>query len=165
MLNPASATDLDDELLRLVTYLTPNEQEASVETGLPLAMEDGNPSRKDLEQIAAVLRSKGVEHIIITLGGSGSAVVSEHGIQYIPCVKMGHVADPTAAGGLLRGCFLCGIDSGADSGGGTGFCQPYRRYYRLTDGSNAIRAPRWRKSLPSCGSETIEDLTLRYWIC
>lgn len=98
MLNPASATDLDDELLRLVTYLTPNEQEASVETGLPLAMEDGNPSRKDLEQIAAVLRSKGVEHIIITLGGSGSAVVSEHGIQYIPCVKMGHVADPTAAG-------------------------------------------------------------------
>ena len=112
MLNPASATDLDDELLRLVTYLTPNEQEASVETGLPLAMEDGNPSRKDLEQIAAVLRSRG----------------------------------------LLRGCFLCGIDSGADSGGGTGFCQPYRRYYRLTDGSNAIRAHAGGSPCPPVGA-------------
>ena len=112
MLNPASATDLDDELLRLVTYLTPNEQEASVETGLPLAMGDGNPSRKDLEQIAAVLRSKGVEHIIITLGGSGSAVVSEHGIQYIPCVKMGHVADPTAAGDSFVGAFCVGLTAG-----------------------------------------------------
>ena len=37
MLNPAPATDLDDELLSLVTYLTPNEQEASMETGLPMA--------------------------------------------------------------------------------------------------------------------------------
>lgn len=35
MLNPAPATDLDDELLSLVTYLTPNEQEAAMETGLP----------------------------------------------------------------------------------------------------------------------------------
>ena len=39
MLNPAPATDLDDELLSLVTYLTPNEQEAAVETGLPLRMD------------------------------------------------------------------------------------------------------------------------------
>ena len=36
--------------------------------------------------------------VIITLGGSGSAVVLDGGIQYIPCVHMDHVADPTAAG-------------------------------------------------------------------
>lgn len=75
MLNPAPATDLDEELLRSVTYMIPNEQEASVETALPLRM-DGNALRQeDLEAIAAKLCSYGVEHVIITLGGHGSAVV------------------------------------------------------------------------------------------
>lgn len=98
MLNPAPATALDDRLLKLVTYLTPNEQEASAETGLPLRMDQRGIQRDDLKNIAAALAAKGVEHIIITLGGSGSAVVVDGGIQYIPCVHMDHVADPTAAG-------------------------------------------------------------------
>ncbi len=109
MLNPAPATDLDDELLSLVTYLTPNEQEASVETGLPLSTEGDSPRREDLEQIAAALRSKGVEHVIITLGGSGSAVVETDAIRYVPCVKMDHVADPTAAGDSFVGAFCVGL--------------------------------------------------------
>lgn len=99
MLNPAPATDLDDELLSLVTYLTPNEQEASVETNLPLRMDPATgPNEEDLLQIAAALWKKGVENTIITLGGSGSAVVSANGIRKVPCVHMSHVADPTAAG-------------------------------------------------------------------
>ena len=98
MLNPAPATDLDDQLLKLVTYLTPNEQEASVETGLPLRMDQRGIQRDDLKKIAAALWAKGVENVIITLGGSGSAVVLDGGIRYIPCVHMDHVADPTAAG-------------------------------------------------------------------
>ena len=63
MLNPAPATDLDDELLSLVTYLTPNEQEAAMETGLPLNMENGVICPEDLARIAAALRDKGVEHM------------------------------------------------------------------------------------------------------
>lgn len=99
MLNPAPATDLNDELLSLVTYLTPNEQEASMETGLPLQMDAvTGPNKDDLLKIAAALWAKGVEHTIITLGGSGSAVVSADGIRDVPCVHMPHVADPTAAG-------------------------------------------------------------------
>jgi ribokinase len=98
VLNPAPATDLDDELLRLVTYLIPNEQEASVETNLPLRMDSSGPNQEDLLQIAAALWEKGVENTIITLGGSGSAVVSSDGIRNVPCVYMPHVADPTAAG-------------------------------------------------------------------
>ena len=99
MLNPAPATDLDDRLLRLVTYLTPNEQEASVETNLPLRMDSlTGPDESDLLKIAAALWEKGVENTIITLGGSGSAVVSANGIRKVPCVNMPHVADPTAAG-------------------------------------------------------------------
>lgn len=74
VLNPAPATELDDELLSLVSYLIPNEQEASQETHLPLHFDENGPRDADLRSIAAALREKGVEHVIITLGGYGSAV-------------------------------------------------------------------------------------------
>ena len=98
MLNPAPATELDDELLSLVTYLVPNEQEASVESNLPLRNDGDCPNPDDLQAIAQALRNKGVAHVIITLGSNGSAVAMENGIEYIPCVQMPHVSDPTAAG-------------------------------------------------------------------
>ncbi len=112
MLNPAPATDLDDELLSLVTYLTPNEQEAAVETGLPLGMENGLLRRADLERIAAALCDRGVENVIITLGSNGSAAVEADGIRYTPCVRMDHVADPTAAGDSFVGAFSVGLTIG-----------------------------------------------------
>jgi len=109
MLNPAPATELDDELLSLVTYLTPNEQEAATETNLTLRTDVNGPVEEDLRNIAAALWAKGVEHVIITLGGSGSAVVSENTIQRIPCVRMEHVADPTAAGDSFVGALSVGL--------------------------------------------------------
>ena len=112
ILNPAPATELDDELLSLVSYLIPNEQEASVETGLPLRTEGGALRQEDLEAIAAKLCSYGVEHVIITLGGHGSAVVKADGIQYIPIVQMPHVADPTAAGDSYVGALAVGLTTG-----------------------------------------------------
>ena len=114
MLNPAPATDLDDRLLALVTYLTPNEQEAAAETHLPLRMDQQGIQRDDLKQIAAALWAKGVENVIITLGGSGSAVVGADSIEYIPCVKMDHVADPTAAGDSFVGALCVGLTVGLD---------------------------------------------------
>ena len=109
LLNPAPATELDDELLSLVTYLTPNEQEASSETDLPLNYDENGPLEADLLKIAAALREKGVEHTIITLGGSGSAVVTEDSIRRIPCVRMEPVADPTAAGDSFMGALSVGL--------------------------------------------------------
>ena len=95
--------------MKLVTYLTPNEQEASAETGLPLRMDQRGIQRDDLKKIAAALWDKGVENVIITLGGSGSAVVMGDGIQYIPCVHMDHVADPTAAGDSFVAALCVGL--------------------------------------------------------
>ena len=112
MLNPAPATDLDDELLRYVTYLTPNEQEASMETHLPLGTDERGLKKDDLQKIAAALWSKGVENVIITLGGCGSAVVGADSIRYIPCVRMPHVADPTAAGDSFVGALSVGLSAG-----------------------------------------------------
>ena len=112
MLNPAPATELDDELLSLVTYLTPNEQEASMETHLPLGTDERGLKKDDLQKIAAALWSKGVENVIITLGGCGSAVVGADSIRYIPCVRMPHVADPTAAGDSFVGALSVGLSVG-----------------------------------------------------
>ena len=114
MLNPAPATELDDELLSLVTYLGPNEQEASMETHLPLGSDENGPKKEDLQKIADALWNKGVKNIVITLGGSGSAVVGENSIRYIPCVEMPHVADPTGAGDSFCSGFLAGLSQGWD---------------------------------------------------
>lgn len=121
MLNPAPATDLDDELLSLVTYLAPNEQEASMETGLPLGTNQNGPRQEDLQKIAAALWAKGVANVIITLGGSGSAVVEADSIRYIPCVHMDHVADPTAAGDSFVGALSVGLTAGLSQEAALGF--------------------------------------------
>lgn len=112
MLNPAPATELDDELLSLVTWLIPNEQEASMETHLPLRTDEDGSIHKDLQKIAASLWDKGVENVVITLGGRGSAVVSADSLHYHPCVTMDHVADPTAAGDSFVGALAVGITLG-----------------------------------------------------
>ena len=53
-----------------------------------------------------------MENVIITLGGQGSAVVGADSIQYIPCVHMDHVADPTAAGDSFVGALSVGLTVG-----------------------------------------------------
>ncbi len=112
ILNPAPATELDDELLSLVSYLIPNEQEASQEIHLSLHFDGNGPRDEDLRDIAAALRDKGVEHVIITLGGYGSAVAEASGPRYIPCVHMEHVADPTAAGDSFVGALSTALAVG-----------------------------------------------------
>ena len=83
-----------------------------METHLPLGTDEHGLKKDDLQKIAAALWSKGVENVIITLGGSGSAVVREEGIQYIPSVHMDHVADPTAAGDSFVGALSVGLSVG-----------------------------------------------------
>ena len=84
-----------------------------METGLPLRTEANGLLREDdLQAIAKALWNKGVENVIITLGGQGSAVVGADSIQHIPCVHMDHVADPTAAGDSFVGALSVGLTVG-----------------------------------------------------
>lgn len=112
MLNPAPAAELDARLLQLVTYLIPNEQEASVETHLPLRTDKNGPNREDLQKIALALQHTGPKNIMITLGGSGSAVVEAGSLRYIPCIPMPHVEDPTAAGDSFVGALSIALSLG-----------------------------------------------------
>ena len=112
VLNPAPATELDDTLLGLVNWLIPNEQEASMETHLPLRSTAKGFVEEDLRAIAAALWKKGVEHVVITLGSQGSVVVGAHDLRHVPCVTMSHVADPTAAGDSFVGALAVGLTLG-----------------------------------------------------
>ena len=112
MLNPAPAAPLSGELVRCVSYLTPNEQEASAETGLPLRMTESGAEEDDLRAVAAALRGMGCSNVIVTLGGCGSAAADAAGIRLIPAVRMAHVADPTAAGDSFVAAFCVGLCRG-----------------------------------------------------
>ncbi|MCI2056935.1 MAG: ribokinase [Oscillibacter sp.] len=112
MLNPAPAAALDADLLSCVTYLSPNEHEASLLTGLPLRADDSGVNEEDLEKVSAALRAKGVDKVMITLGGNGSVVCAADGIHHTACVKMSDVKDPTAAGDSFVAAFCTGVTAG-----------------------------------------------------
>lgn len=112
MLNPAPAAPLDAGLLSCVAYLSPNEHEAALLTGLPLRADGGGVNEGDLEKVAAALRAQGVDRVMITLGGNGSVLADADGICRTDCVKMPDVKDPTAAGDSFVAAFCTGVTAG-----------------------------------------------------
>lgn len=112
MLNPAPAAPLDPDLLACVTYLSPNEHEAALLTGLPLRVEGTSVNREDLKEITGALRAKGVDQVVVTLGSNGSVMANAKGMQEVKCVAMPHVKDPTAAGDSFVAAFCTGVTAG-----------------------------------------------------
>lgn len=112
MLNPAPAAALPAELLRCLTYLSPNEHEAAALTGLPLRSDGDGVNRGDVEAAAAALRGQGVENVLITLGANGSALAGSDGVFYTPRVRMPEVKDPTAAGDSFVAAFCTTLAAG-----------------------------------------------------
>ena len=111
MVNPAPAAPMSDRLLSAVTFLSPNEHEAAVLTGHSISVENGI-DYDDVRAVADALRERGVKNLIITMGGNGSIAVGESGIHHTECVKMPHVADPTAAGDSFVASFCTVLAAG-----------------------------------------------------
>ena len=111
MLNPAPAAPLSDKLLSCVSFLSPNETEAGLLSGVHTDVE-GRLSDDALAAAAKVLMQKGVPHVIITLGDRGAAICTQASIKRVPCVKMTEVKDPTAAGDSFVGAFCAGYAAG-----------------------------------------------------
>ena len=91
MVNPAPAAPVSPELYRCAAFFSPNEHEAAAMSGHPIRVDD-------LRAVAEIFREKGVENLIVTLGGNGSVAVNKNGAEHVACVKMPVVADTTAAG-------------------------------------------------------------------
>ncbi len=106
ILNPAPAAPLDDAIYKLCDYVTPNESEASMLTGVEVT--DLASARK----AADVLLAKGVGTALITLGGNGSLLHSREKSLHIPVFSAGKVVDTTGAGDAFNGGFAAALARG-----------------------------------------------------
>ena len=98
MLNPAPARDLDVAQLAGLTFLTPNETELAQLTGLPTA------SEAEIAEAASHLIGKGIDRVVVTLGGRGARLVTADGVTGIAPVAVTPV-DTTGAGDAFIGSF------------------------------------------------------------
>lgn len=108
---PAPAAPMSDELLACAAYLSPNEHEAAILAGHALNVDNGI-NFDDVEIVSRAFQARGVDNLIITMGENGSIAADRDGIHHTHCVKMPHVADPTAAGDSFVAAFCTGLTAG-----------------------------------------------------
>lgn len=112
MLNPAPSAPVSNKLLSYLTYIAPNEHEASDITGIKIGSVGKTVNKDDLEKAVYVFKSKGVKNIIVTLGSAGSAIYTATEQIYEPSVSGITAVDPTAAGDSFIGAFTFGVCAG-----------------------------------------------------
>ena len=115
MINPAPAAPISDKLLSCATYISPNEHGAAILANHTIDVSNGI-NFEDVDVVAKAFQARGVENLIITLGENGSVVAGRDGIHHTQCVRMPHVADPTAAGDSFVAAFCTGLTAGLPQG-------------------------------------------------
>ncbi len=108
ILNPAPATSLPDGMLALCDYVTPNESETAMLTGVEVKSVD------DARRAAEVYLSKGVGAAVITLGERGALFHSARHSELVPSVNAGPVVETTGAGDAFNGGFATALARGDD---------------------------------------------------
>ena len=102
-LNPAPAQTLPDALLPLVTVLTPNQTEAALMLG----------GVYDPPTAARMLKERGAENVVITLGAAGAHIVTaDSESTWLPAFPAEKVADTTAAGDCFTGALAVAVGEG-----------------------------------------------------
>lgn len=102
VLNPAPACSLPDALLNHISVITPNRTEAEILSGI--AVND----MESAKQAAQIIKGKGVETVIITLGREGALLLHNNEFTHTqaPVVK---AIDTTAAGDVFNGAFTVAL--------------------------------------------------------
>ncbi len=105
IINTAPYQPMNDEFLKGAFLVTPNEVEAEELTGIAV---------KDLEsadRAAKVFLEKGVENVLITLGGRGVYIHTAEGSEILPAYRVAAV-DTTGAGDAFNGGLLTALSEG-----------------------------------------------------
>lgn len=114
VLNPAPARQMPADLYPLVDYLTPNEVEIELLTGIKIN------DKASLEAAAQALIDKGVKNVIVTLGKNGSMCLNGDGVRYFD-TRTVKAVDTTAAGDAFNGALALGLLHEMDMQAAIGF--------------------------------------------
>lgn len=104
--NPAPAEPVPDAIYPLCDYVTPNESEASLLTGVTVHSVD------DARRAGDVFLSKGVGTALITLGENGALLHNHEASLQIPAFRAGAVVETAGAGDAFNGGFAAALARG-----------------------------------------------------
>lgn len=114
ILNPAPARKLPAELFKLLDWVTPNETEAEILTGVKVT------DPKSAQKAVDALLKKGVKHALITMGSKG--VYCGNCRKLYPTKKVKAV-DCVAAGDTFNGAFVVALTEGKSCKDAIAFAQ------------------------------------------
>ena len=106
ILNTAPAEAVSDDVFSLCDYVTPNETEVEVYTGVKVT------TIEQAREAADLLLAKGVGTALITLGKQGALLHSAEQSVHIPAVVAGDVVETTGAGDAFNGGFAAALAQG-----------------------------------------------------
>jgi ribokinase len=107
--NPAPAEPVPDTLYPLCDFVTPNESEAALLTGVAVASPD------DARRAGDVFLRKGVGTALITLGENGVLLHGRTTSLHLPAFNAGPVVETAGAGDAFNGGFAVALAGGANA--------------------------------------------------
>jgi len=108
ILNPAPGCKLPESIFQYCNYVTPNETETEILTGVPVK------TQSDAARAAEVFLGLGVRNVVITLGAQGAFVKNAAVHAHIPAYNAGPVVETTGAGDAFNGGLAVALAEGKD---------------------------------------------------
>ena len=101
--NPAPASPVDDAIYRVCDYLTPNESEAALLTGMAVG------GVEEARRAGDWFLAKGVGAALITLGEAGALLHTSDRSVLVPAFRAGPVVETAGAGDAFNGGFAAAL--------------------------------------------------------